>query len=174
MAYAEPFQPVAKPLENLCLIKSGAQVQGYYVCKYVEPLPEHTYDFAPSAGIAAGETDSENEISDLYLDDLQLGQYRFYVVDDIQVSVRQPLAKTKWTTKGVKEMLSPFTQQVFRGLQHMDIFVWEDEKVYFDAKNPTKYTIYKARVRYIGYHYILAKLEKAPEKFTIVPIEAPG
>lgn len=173
MAYQESFVPIAKVGENLCVIKGDKDILGYYKVLYIDPLPEHTYDFGPAAaaGIASGSTDADNEISNLYLDDGQLAQYRFYVVDDIEVSIKQPMAKTHWTTKGVKETLTAFTQQVFKGLQHMDIFVWEEEKVYFDAKNPTKYTIYKARVRFIGYRYILEKIEK-PEKFTVVPIEA--
>lgn len=164
-AFPENFEPVVRKGENVELIKNDKDVLGYFVVKYVEPLPRKVHTFGSiNAETSAGDA----EVTDLYMPDGELAQYRMTVLDDVEVTISQPKAKKRHATKSFVHTITPFIQQVAPHLTQF--FVFEDEQVFFDVKNPTKYNRFNHRIMFYGWRFVLEKIAK-PATFTSIPIE---
>lgn len=159
------FFPIAKPREFLALHPLSSY--GYYKIVWVEQLPEIEEDFG---SISAESSLTDKEITDLYMKDGRMAQYDFYSPDDLLVTtVKQPLAKTKWVTKDSVAKATSFSFQVAPHIHR--IFVFEDEKIFFTVKNPTKYAKPLTRLRFVGWAYRIERVEKEPQVYTDVPLE---
>lgn len=168
-AFPETFEPIVRKGDNVELIKSSKDVLGYYKVKYIEPLPEKIHDF----GAINAETDNgDQEIDDLYMSDSEFAQYRILLLDDMHITVSQPKAKKRYGTKSYVHVITPRIQQTAPHLTQ--IFVFEDEKIFFDARNPTKYNRLKHRILLYGWRFILEKLASKPQTYTTIPIEGAG
>jgi len=172
-AFQLEFVPIAKVEENVGLYQYVAKKKArYFMVKFIEPLNPVEHDFG---GLAAESSTGDQEVPNdrLYLPDLEMGQYLVIPLDDVYIKVKQPLAKSRWVTKGqITELRKRYYS--YEPLKHMNlgqIFVFEDEKVFFDVRNPIKYPILKSRVIFPGFRFVLEELEVRPERFTWVPIE---
>lgn len=167
-AFEPQFKPVVLPGENVEIIKSSApDVLGYYRVKYIEQLPGVTYNFGT---VSSESTSGDKEITNLYMKDGEFAQYRAYVLSDIEVTVKQPKAKTRFTGKNYTHKIDAFTHQRDPTLKETEMFVWEDEKVWLDAKNPTKRDLPLCRIVFFGFRFVVEKIAKPP-KFTTIAIE---
>lgn len=165
-AFPESFEPVVRKGDNVELLKSDKDILGYYTVKYIEPLPRKQHDF----GAINNETSSgDTEVTDLYMNDGELAQYRMILLDDMEVTISQPKAKKRHATKSYVHTMTPYTVQAAPHLTQF--FIFEDEKVFFDVKNPTKYVRGIHRIMYLGWRFILEKLPSKPATFTSIPIE---
>ena len=162
-AYAETFEPIVKEGENVRLLPEDHPKAGFYRVKYVEPLHEIQYDFGT---IAAGGESGDKEINNIYMPDNELAQYWIIVLDDIEVEVKQPKAKTRYVTDKKVTKITYFTQQIspYRNV----VWVIEDEKIFFNASNPTRSSIPRARIKLFGWRYVLEPLAERPEKYATV------
>jgi len=170
MGYAnqETFEPIAKVGDNIRLLPDDHPKAGYYRVLFVEPLHEIQYDFG---ALAAGGSAEDKEIEDLYMPDNELAQYRIYCMDDIEVKVKQPMAKTRFPTDKVVTEITAFSHQLLQPKMHRnELFVIEDEKVLFTVTNPTKYPSYRNRIKAVGYRYVLEKLPEAVAPFAAVNV----
>lgn len=165
-AFGEGFTPVVRVGENLELQKSDTESLGYYKVLYIEPLPHHVHDFGALNTVAST---GDTEVTDLYMPDGELAQYWIVPLDDIEVTVSQPKARKRYATKNYVHIITPFIWQVAPQLTR--IYMWEDEKVYFDVKNPTKYNRAMHRFLTFGWRLILKKLSAKPPQSTPIPIE---
>jgi len=165
-AFSLQFVPVVRKGENLELIKNDTDILGYFRVLYIEQLPQVDSDFG---SINKESSTGDTEITNLYMPDGELAQYHCICLDDLELTISQPKAKKRFAAKNVVHALTALAQQVAPNLSAF--FVWEDEKVYFDAKNPTKYNRKRNRVRFIGFRFILEKLTVKPGVFTTIPIE---
>jgi len=169
LAFQPEFKPIARVGENvLC---QPEDKYGYFKIIYIEPLPEIVHDFGP---LDPDTGTGDKEITALYMPDGEMAQYRIIPLDDIVITaLKQPLAKTRWSAKNVNFQLTKTSlQQVMTSPMHIaEIFVLEDEKVYFNVKNPTQYRQLKNRAKFIGFRYKLEKLTARPSVYTVVPVE---
>lgn len=169
MAFQPEFKPIARVGENI--LCQPEDKYGYFKVLYLEPLPEIVHDFGP---LDPDSETGDKEVTALYMPDGELAQYRIIPLDDIIItSLKQPLAKTRWSAKNVNFQLTKTSlQQLMTSPMHIsEIFVFEDEKVYFNVKNPTQYRQEKNRVKFIGFRYKLEKLRAKPPVYTVVPVE---
>jgi hypothetical protein len=169
MPVHEPeFKPIALVGENLEIQKGADAILGYYKIKYIEPLQGVICNF----GTLDAEAESgDTEFTDLYMNDLNLAQYRLYCLSDIEVTLRQPKAKTRFTGKTYVHKVDAFTHQRDPTLKTTEIFMWEDEKVYFNAKNVSKKSQPLNRFVAFGYKFVVEKLAAKPEKYATITVE---
>jgi len=166
-AFQTEFLPVVRKGENLELINSDTgKVVGYYHVNYIEQLPEKIHDFD---SIATEASDEDQEVTDLYMKDKQLAQYRIIPLEDIEITISQPKSKKRFATKSYIHKITARTNQIAPHLT--SLFVFEDEKIFFTVKNPTKYTRPMNRILYYGWRFCVTKLPTAPPVFTTIPVE---
>jgi hypothetical protein len=164
-AYSVEFTPPVKKGQKLELIKSDTELLGYYRVKYIEPLPKKVHDFG---AIDAEATSGDVEVTDLYMSDGELACYQMIPLDDVEITISQPKAKKRYATKSYVHTISPIVNQV--SPLHTRIFVWEDEKIFFNVKNPTRYNRPMHRVMFYGWRLILEKTTPEPP-YTTIEIE---
>ena len=165
-AYQHIFEPVVKVGENIAVFPTNKY--GYFKVLYIRQLPEIIHDFG---SISAEKTVSDKEVTDLYMNDGEIAQYRMMPLDDIVITVKQPLAKGIWTTRNTQAAISQKTLQLQTITGISEFFVYEDEKIYFNVTNPTKYNISKSRVLFTGFKFAVEKLPTPPEVYTVIPVE---
>lgn len=167
-ANMEIYEPVAKVGDNIKLEPPDHPKAGFYRVLYAEVLHEIQHDFG---ALASGADTGDQEITNLYMPDNELAQYRIYCVDDFKLKVKQPLAKTRFPTDKLVTEITAFSHQLTQPKLHRnEVFVIEDEKIIFVATNLTKYSTYVNRLKAIGYRYVLEKLPAAVAPFTAVSI----
>lgn len=172
-AFQLEFKPVALVDENIGLYQYVAKKKPrFFTVQFIEPLNPVEHDFG---GLAAETNTGDTEIPGdrLYLPELEMGQYLIIPLDDVYVKIKQPLAKSRWVTKGQTTELRKryYAYEPLKAMNLGQIFVFEDEKIFFDVQNPTKYPILKARVIFPGFRFVLEELVEKPAKFTWVPVE---
>lgn len=172
--YAKDFEPIAKPSENVCII--GAEGKGnteYYKIVAIEPLPFYEHDFG---AVNAGQTLKDQEVKALYLNAGQLAQYRIRLVDDVELQLKQPKSDTKFTTKSGEFKISRDIAPIFHCRTDFtnltEFFVFEDQSILFNVTNPSDSNIGSSKVQFAGFKYILEELDKEPDKYTTVIVEA--
>jgi cysteinyl-tRNA synthetase len=159
-------EPIALVGENLLVLPE--RKYGYYKVEWLEEIQDVDYDFG---SIAAESETEETEVSNLYMSDGEIGSWMIKPIDDVEVKVSQPSAIGRYKTKEVKTSIKAATELRKRGI----LFVWEDEKVYFTVKNPTKYPLDRSKVRFKGlYRYQVRKLPTAPERYSVIVVEGKG
>lgn len=171
MAYREVFEPVAQVDQNLYVFApSRPKIHGFYRILFLEPLPEIVHDFS---ALAAGADTGDVEVADLYQDDDNCANYRIFILDDVVLETKQPKALAKWTTRTATAHLDQMHGQYYakRGHHLTEVFVWEDEKLYFVVTNPIQYPIKKSRVLFEGYRYSIERLTEKPKQFAFFPVE---
>ncbi len=167
-AYAKEFVPVAEHGQFIKLIPENA----FYRVVWIEPLPRIDIDFG-SLG-AGGE--AERELTELYMPDLSLAQYRFIPVT-ANVWVKEfwsPRAKRMWVTKGDYASLTSaqdYADTVVESLQTTEFFQWQDKKKYMRVR--AEAAVPASVVRFYGFRLLLEEVG-AQEKYTTVPTEAMG
>lgn len=166
-AFQTEFLPIVRKGENLELIKSDTgAVVGYYTVNYIEQLPEKIHDFN---SIATEASDEDQEVNDLYMKDLQLAQYRIIPLEDVEITISQPKSKKRFATKSYVHKITIRTNQI--APHQTSLYVFEDEKIFFTVKNPTKYTTPMNRILYYGWRFCLTELTEPPPVYTTIPVE---
>lgn len=171
MAYHEKFEPIAAVGQNLYMFApSRPQIHGFYRVLFEEPLPTIIHDFG---SIASEDDTGDVEVTALYQDEDNCAHYRVFPLDDLNLEVKQPKALTRWTTKEATTYLDQLHgQYVAAEYRHLtEVFVFEDEKIYFLCRNPTKYTQPRNRVLFIGFRYSVEKLKERPAQWAFFPVE---
>jgi len=162
--FLEEFKPIVQIEQNVKLIP----LNRYYEVEWIEPIPLFVKDFGR---IAAGGTKTEQEVKKVYVENGKLAQYRAVPLDDIKISVRQPRALRKYSLRTIGAYITKATLAFNPELNILEFFQFEDEPVFFDIVNPTRYEIAMSRVGFLGYQYLLKEIPM-PDVYTVVPIEA--
>ena len=104
------------------------------------------------------------------MDDLHVGQFRWLVLDDLRVTLKQPRATSRFGTKQVVATVTQFTQ-VYDPCGHTtEFFSFEDEFPFVDVLNPSAYNLAQSRLLFYGFKYRLMELKNVA---TIVEISIP-
>ena len=165
-AYSLQFEPVARVGENIRILPDGIEGAGYYRVAFLEPIHPIVKDFG---ALAAGGDTGDQEVSELYMQDGELAQYRIILLDDVEVLIKQPATKERFSTKVGATRLT-YQGQFIRPGSH-EIFVFEDSpKVKFVVYNPGLAPIPTSRLMFIGFRYKLERLERPPDRWTAVTI----
>jgi len=136
-SYDMEFKPILLPNETALLMGSQFPSEGQpVVCVAVGAMPEYQKDFGAITGGTAGDLD--NEDTNLELSDLHLGQFRFAILDDIKVQLKNPGPVQQWRTSTANFYLRQFpTEPGYDWLSKIlfamsEFFVWQDQTPRFD------------------------------------------
>lgn len=166
-AFATEFEPVAYPGENILLLPTKEA----YRVEFVEQIPIIEKDFG---ALDAGAETASTKVTELELDNLQLGQYRMYIVDNIAITeFRQPFGAGRFLVKNVVPQIDSTFQSIdFTKLsQFTEFYVFEDDVPYVKVKNlDTANAITNSRIKFFGWKYYLTKLPRIPESYKTVPV----
>ena len=173
-AFKEEFEPVVNVGEILHpLPMQGKDMDKLYVkVLYIEALPYHERDFGP---IGAGLTTGVTELIDVYMDDNELGQFRFVVVDD-DVEIfwfAQPQASRRWVTENTQwgslaEWADPRNNPMMEKYHLHEFFQWEDDRCWVDLT--TVGGVAASRIGFYGFRYVVEVLDKVPTVYTSIPV----
>ena len=165
-AFATHFEPVARIGENLLVLPK--EKYGYYKVTAIEPIPIIIKDFG---AINAESESKDTAITEVELNEDEIGQFRFIPLDDIEVEIKQPLANARGFTKTVVTRVSKLSAQLDPTLKHTEVFTIEDEKLYFKIKNPSKSNISRSRVAIFGWKFKVKELKAKPQKYAVIQVE---
>jgi len=158
-----PITPVASIGEHVLI----RRLRGYHLYRilYREGLPLSNTLTVNFGAIAAGATLASQSLQvPLELNDLQLGQFRMRVLEDIRLTIWQPRSVGRFQVKNVISNVTPFTE-INDPCGHVtEIFVYEDEWPFVDVNNPTGYNLALARAQFYGFRYGLDKIGEYTEE----------
>ncbi|RJO60330.1 MAG: hypothetical protein C4542_09570 [Dehalococcoidia bacterium] len=152
---AGPIEPVVEVGHNVLLI---FQMKFYlYQVAFIEPVPPSHPLIANIGAINAGITSAIfNTQNVLDMPDGSFGQFRARVLDDIVVTYLQPQASTRNSTRNNNARLTAFNRLYDPNDALSEFYVFEDERMFLQAVNPTDYNLAQARVVFYGFKYILS------------------
>ena len=152
------LEPIAEPGQNI-LMSFGRQWLLYQVI-YIEALWHSqalTVDLTNGAGLAAlstaGPFSTQNQIDQ---NDGEMAQMRMSIMDDFQVTFRQPLATVRGVDRNSTSLFDPFSQLRDEDAHMTEFFVSQQNRPYLNATNITNFTIPFARVAFEGIRYVLS------------------
>jgi len=150
------MEPIAQINHNVH-IKYGDEDHYRRVTKF-EPIPP--FQAVNAGAIAAGATNANpTEIANLRLFDNEFGQFRWYPIDHMQVTLYLPSAEGKYR---LKQLMVPVDEMVVERdpcLHLTEIFIWEDHTPWVTCLNYTDYNIARSRIIAMGYRYRLEDKE---------------
>jgi hypothetical protein len=151
--------PVAQIGENIVVFR----LDRYYLYRVLmrEGLLPMLRDFG---ALAAGATLLDQSLQvPLEMDDNHLAQYRWFVQDDIRVTLKQPRATSRFGTKQVISQVSLFTSLVDPCGHLSEFFSYEDEYPFCDITNPSAYALSQTRLVFYGFKYRLQELRNVAD-----------
>jgi len=160
--YSPTFEPILLPNETALLLGGALPSEGQPIkCRWVGALPEYTKNFG---ALTAAVWTTDKEDTNLELGDLELGQIRFRVIDDILVRINNPSATQQWRTAKTRFHISKFSLEdgpdflneiIFR---MSEFFVWENNTPRFDLY--TTPTASYSKLVFSGWRIKVEKIEK--------------
>ena len=158
--YSPEFNPIL--LEGLTATLHGADLpqEGLnIVCKSVVALPEYYKDFG---ALTAATWDTDNEDTNLELDDWELGQFRMRILDDMICRMKNPSPTMLWRTTSTNFYLPQYPagggEDFLKAyyFKASEFFVWEDTTPRFDLYSSV--TLTTARVLFNGWKIKVGKI----------------
>ncbi len=171
--YDKDFSPVVSIGQNYSVLTTSG-VWRYYECIYVEPLPASLDLINDFGSVSSSSVSRANQVTILEVegsaktetDISEVAQLRFYPMDDVTITVKQPNAMGRFKTLTSEIRVDYNTAEVDPSLKSTEIYVYEDDTVYFDVYNLTQYTLSKTRVQFYGWRIVGKLLKEKPEKLT--------
>lgn len=154
-----PITPVAQIGENIVVFR----LDRYYLYRVLMRegiLPSSTMmrDFGAIGAAPAVLLDQSLQVP-LEMDDNHLAQLRWFVQDDIRVTLKQPRATSRFGTKQVISQATLFTPLVDPCGHLSEFFSFEDEYPFCDIANPTPYALSQTRLVFYGFKYRLEEIK---------------
>ncbi len=185
--YVEKFEPVVQPHEFL---QTFPKIH-YYEVQAVYTLPLLPVDICDNltghlnSPLAFNVATGRFELPDIYLDDLELGQFRFIPREDFAITwMAKPLARPYYTAKNQTWQVptyyvDPRTNVANEYLHLNEIFQFEDTGMFAQATCYNVLGLIAAHLDFFGFRFILRelKLSDIPKGIrpTVIPTEGyPG
>lgn len=173
------FPPSVKP-GDIIKVYTSQFTDKHFQIVYVEPIPTITKDFG---SITSGSTSTGNKVTELEMEGGTKSDYsdffhvRMDVVDDIELTVKQPITTSRFQTLNDDVAVNIFTPS-----ELTEVIIMEDGTLTIDCKNPGNYDLSQSRVKFYGWRYsaILipqentAKSMATQQRTEIKPILAAG
>ena len=149
-----PIEPVVYAGENVLLLDREAY--NLYQVAYIEPIPASHPLVANIGAILAGATAAPfNTQNILDMQYGQFGQYRVRLLDDVHAVLSQPQSVARFSTKNVNARISVWSHLYDPDDHQTEFFIYEDDRIFLTATNPTGYNLAQARAAFYGYRYVL-------------------
>ena len=160
MTYPRPFR--AGPIEPIVEVGQRVLVidrESYklFMVAFIEPIPVSGPIILNGGAIAAGGvsavTSTQNVLDQNYG---QFGQLRAKVLDDVAVTILQPQALARFTMKNVNAVITPFTALNDPDGHTTEFYVYQDDRVFCQFRNPHTVALAQSRIAFWGFKYVLA------------------
>jgi len=172
--FNQSLEPVALIDENVCLLTEGGRV--YAKIKCIEAMPEIIKDLGP---VTNGNETDWVEITEVQVpfQKNRFVQTRFFPVDNLVLSAKQPNSCQKWamtdTVANVSKFIDEYNGCGCGDFNLTEFFQHGEQGFYLKASKPD--TIVdpvdtKARVLFHGFTYTFEVLNRVPEKYTVLPM----
>ena len=162
MARFDPnFSPLLLEDQTAIIFGAGLPTNGKSVrCKAVGALPELLNDFGT---LAAATWSGDLAVTNLYMNTMELAQYRMRVIDDVKVRLKSPSAVSQWRTRDSAFELPQFPLDSAE--QFLKVFYWMQSEffVFEDADTP-RFNLYSvttvtvSRVLFSGWRFRLEEI----------------
>lgn len=171
--YTTLFEPAVSIDQNYAVLTVGG-VWKYYNTIYVEPLPPSLDLINDFGSISSSAVSRANQVTILEMegsakqetDVSEVAQLRFYPIDDVAITLKQPNAMGRFKTLSTEIRVDYNTAIIDPALKSTEFYVYEDDTVYMDVYNLTQYTLSKTRVQFYGWRIVGRLLKDKPEKLT--------
>jgi len=165
--YGTEFQPVVKLFENIGVYTTEGKWK-YFQVAFIEPLPPSEDLIKDFGAIAAGGSVSATDVTELELYENQIGQYRYFPLDDIMITVTQPRAITRYSIKAKKVRVSMLSEVYDPSLRSTELYVFEDDYPQMAIENNGPIAVTQSRVQFFGYRIVGDPLPEKPDKVAFV------
>jgi hypothetical protein len=167
--FVERFEPVVQPHEYIQTFPK----RHYYEVLAIYGLPELPVNICDAnlghlnAPLAFNVQSLQFELPDIYLDNLELGQYRWIPREDFAITwMAKPLARPYYTTRNQTWQvptyyLDPRTNVANEYLHLSEIFQFEDTRMFARATAYNPLGIAAAHLDFFGFRFILAEVAKS-------------
>ena len=160
--YNPDFVPILLEGQTITLYGSEISVEGLNCkCIAVGSLPEDINDFG---ALTAATWDTDNEYTDLEMGTMELAQYRFRVLDDMQCRLKNPSAVQQWRSKSNNFYLPQFPNQ--GGQDWQKVYLWMASEFFvFQDKGTPRFDFYSpiilvnSRCAFSGWRFKLQKID---------------
>lgn len=166
------FRPIVQSRMNIRIMPE--RDYGFFVVDGVEPTGKLSYDFGET--ISGGKESEGLEFDELYMGRNELAQWRIWLIDDIEINLNLiGRSATRGSTKYDVTTAYSFSMDTNHYDSQSQFFTFQDEKIFFDVKNPTQTSISQERVVLMGFKYSLTEIdvekERKPDRWTDVPMK---
>lgn len=156
-------------MEPVALIRHSVAVLFANVWNYrrvvgLQPIPP--FQFLNLGPIVAQANAVRTPAGNLDLRDEEFGQFRWWVLDNIQARLWLPTSTQGYALRNITPPVDLNTPLRDPCLHLTEFFVWEDERPSFDATNIMDYALGQSRLVAQGYRYVLEKL--SPEEVAAI------
>jgi len=173
--YDKDFLPVTKIGENYAVLTTSG-VWRYYETIFIEPLPPSLDLIVDIGSISSSSVSRANSITTVQMegsakvetDVSEVAQLRFYPMDDISITVKQPNAMGRFKTLNAEIRVDYNTREIDPSLKSTELYVYEDDNMFFDVYNLTQYDMTKTRIQFFGWRIVGRLLKDKPEKLTYI------
>ena len=171
--YEIPLEPPVKIGENICVLTTEGRKR-YFRVTFIEPLPPSPSLVKDFGALSAGSSSGDTKLDILEMDDCEVGIFRFFPLDDVECTLKQPKALRRFLTKTKVAVVTPLTKVYDPALVTTEFAVFEDDVPYMDVKNPTNYDLSTSRVQFFGWRLAGEELKEPPEKVSYVVAAGSG
>lgn len=175
---AGTIEPVVMPGENVGIWVN--KVYEFYRVLFIEGLPRSnplTQNLG-AAGVPAGVTPIV-QLTLLEMPDIEFGQFRAQVLDDVEVILYQGRADQRHKLQTRVATYSRFNDRYDPDGHVGEFYVFEDNYAFMQATNNTDYALTQSRVVFWGFRYVCEKLQQynwatrtVPDNWTRIPATA--
>jgi len=169
------MSPVVDINDYVLLLTSTGNVPAQVT--WIEPFPYYVKDFG---AITDGTTTSDTEISDVYLEDYEFGQFRVAVkTTGLEITKHSsPKAVPYWTLKNQAGLLiddAAYNDYLGVEYEHLtEFYQYQDTGRYMQVKNNSGADVTNSYVVFFGYVFQFKELGEMPEKteYKAIPCSA--
>ncbi len=155
---AAPIEPVVEVGQKI--LTFDREAYRLYDIAFIEPIaPSGTLIINGGALAAGAQTAVINTQAVLDNQYGQLSQIRLRVLDDIQVTLLQPQALTRFTLRNVNANINVFSRLADPTDHLTETYIMEDDRLFMRMMNPRTVAIAQSRALCYGFKYVLAGTE---------------
>lgn len=155
-----PIEPAIRKLGDNILVYHDFSYNLYRV-RYAEGLPRgNTLVFNAGALAAGASALAQSLTAVLDMPEGEILHFRFQVLDDVRITLNQPLRTGVGTLANVVGNFTAFSA-LYDPCSHLtERGIYWDRRIYVDVVNPTDYAINQSRLAFWGYRYSVDFIEK--------------
>ena len=174
---AGPIETIVLPDETVGIWVN--KIYKFYKVLYIEGIPQSDPMVLDFGALAAQTPTAITQLALLEMPDLEFGQFRAFVSDDIAASLWQGRSDGRYKVNNRNGRLTRFTDLRDPCGHTTEFYVHEDDFAFMQVLNPTDYALAQTRMNFYGFRYVLEVLkgydwdtQKLPAAWTRVPATA--